>query len=86
MLILNFGLSSIIVLLVDASLLNESLKDLLAGGETNCLLILPAVAIHLLLHLLLILELNVLLLHEILQVVNDYLIGSLVLTLHCSLQ
>lgn len=85
-LILNFGLSSIVVCLLDASLSYQFLEHILAGGESDFFLISAARANHFLVHFVSILELLILLLHKILQILSDDLDGPLMLSFNCPLQ
>lgn len=86
MLNLNFGFSSIIILLVDSSFLNESLEDLLAGGKSDGVFPLTALAGNFLIYFISIFELLVLLLHEILQIITNNSIGPFILFLYSPFQ
>lgn len=85
-LIFNFGLSSIVVCLLDASLSDQFLEHILAGGESDFFLISAARANDFLVYFVSILELLILLLHEILQILIDDLDGPIMLPFNCPLQ
>jgi len=84
--ILNFGFSCIVVCLLDPSLSNQFLENILAGGESDGFLISATRANNFLVHFISILKFLILLLHEILQILSDDVVGPLMLPFNCPLQ